>query len=247
MPYRDSRDALRERIEWLEGELDRLCRERDRVAAVERELADARERLARIEGAQQNHARKWPRWALALGGTVVLGGLAFVVGRRPAPASAPPVAHLEPFPAEVQLDPPQGWTRTIEEEWTHFTSPDQKARIWVTVTNDKSAVPARYGATNALCKGESQWKPEEHREIGPDHLRAYYYEGTCEPATAAATMLSMDVLFARPEPYDPNRGPSTAHARDLSRLVLVSKLAKDCSEALRLEVAAVIASVRRKT
>jgi hypothetical protein len=246
MPYRNDRDALRDRIEWLESELDRARTARDRVPALKRELADARERLARSGGARADRTRTGLRRAIvltAIGGAVAMAGLWFF-GEGPAPANAPPDPPRGAPLAEVVLDLPAGWEKTSEDGWTHLTSLDRKARMMLIATQPRSAVPERYRATNTLCEGQLRSKPEEHREIGPDHLPAYYYEGICD--AGEATIVSVDVLFGHPEPYDPLRGPSTAHIRDVDRLVVVYALAKDCPEARRQEAAAVIASIRRK-
>jgi hypothetical protein len=160
---------------------------------------------------------------------------------RGAPPAEPPTG---PRFFESELDPPPGWTRTSEDSGTRFTSPDEKARIWFGVTDGRSAIPTRYAAMNRFCAGETAASPEEHRKIGPDRLPAYYYETTCEGTDGPVTMVAVDVLLAL-QAYEPEVS-STADARDPSRLVLVSSLAKDCPEARRLELATVIASIRRK-
>jgi hypothetical protein len=160
---------------------------------------------------------------------------------------------------DVELDPPPGWTRTLEDyglrrfvegrvgpvERALFTSPDGKARIWFTTTDGRSAVPTRYEAMKRLCAGEIPGTSEEHRQIGSDRLPAYYYERTCEVDAGAETMVAVDVLLAAPGTYGPEV-TTTAHVSDPNRFVLVSWLARDCPEARRLELATVIASIRRK-
>ncbi len=82
------------------------------------------------------------------------------------------------------------------------------------------------------------------REIGPDHLPAVYYEGPC--TTEGATLVVVDVQSYNFE-VDATGLVNTAGATSLgNHVVLVSRLASDCPESRRIELASMIASIRRK-
>ncbi len=117
MPYRDDRDALRERIEWLAQELDR-ARGEDRVPALERELIDARERLARLERTPADGVRRRVRvLASVLAGAlaslgVTLGVITYSSRARDEPGrhlpSAPPYSPEPAPPLKLEVDSPPG-------------------------------------------------------------------------------------------------------------------------------------------
>lgn len=92
MPYRDDRGALRERVAWLEGELERARAERDRIPELTRQLADARRELS---GLPAKRSALRVHWVLALAaavGAVALIQLVMLRRSRPAPEARSPVA-----------------------------------------------------------------------------------------------------------------------------------------------------------
>jgi hypothetical protein len=147
-------------------------------------------------------------------------------------------------PLQLELDLPPGWTSTTDGEWTQLTSPDGKARILFAYTvGGAGAVPARYEAWHRLCPSGSVVEGTP-REIGPNHLPAFYYEAPC--TGEGGTIVAVDV-----QSYQVVVGPSgvvnTGEARGgYNHVVLVSRLASDCPESGRLELASMIASIRRK-
>jgi outer membrane protein assembly factor BamB len=110
--YRDDRDALRNRIDELEQQAKQQTDARERVVALEDELRQAREQLARVErelGAMRSPRRTSPvvPVLVGLGGLLVTCGVAgglFAVRMRaqprPPPVDAPPM-DVSPRPGSA--------------------------------------------------------------------------------------------------------------------------------------------------
>lgn len=153
MDYRDERDALRARLESLEGALTTAQAELERMRATEAALDASRREIQRLR-AEVEHLRSGsrPREGRGLGPLIAVGlavmafafGAAYVLRARPAPspvepapvavvvASPPPTVEPAvpvppPRPARPARPTPPARDRSAHAEWTATVTTSQGA------------------------------------------------------------------------------------------------------------------------
>lgn len=219
MAFRDQSEALRQRAETLETELEAAQKElaghrgqAERVARIEEDLAQARELLERVEGRLGKPAatsrRRRSRIVLGVAASLILvvaGVMAFRRHSRTGPPFYPPARHApEPQPEATAAPPAEVAERPVMEKRARWngrvrtTTGHQSIAIGTACTIDAILRSSSKHEASISCGGEVLYRSTDPVDGSPAAVKATAVEVPgMRPGTSESVLLLEDTHARR--------------------------------------------------